>query len=53
MLLANEQFSAWVGGSLCAFLAVIALLIPIDTALLLGSLSIKIAPCDSIFWSQF
>ncbi|MBL8049902.1 MAG: hypothetical protein JNM46_01655 [Anaerolineales bacterium] len=53
MLLSSERFSAWIGGTVSAILALIALLIPIDTALLLGSLSIKISPAVQFFGRSF
>ena len=44
LFLLNEKYSAWAGGTLSAILALIALIFPIDTALLLGSISLKIPP---------
>ena len=53
LLLSNERISALVGGTVSAILALMALLIPIDTALLLGSLSIKISPALQFFGRSF
>ncbi|HNN14208.1 MAG TPA: proton-conducting transporter membrane subunit [Anaerolineales bacterium] len=49
----QERFSAWFGGGVAAILSIIALLIPIDTALLLGSISIKISPAIQFFGRGF
>jgi len=45
--------SAWIGGSLAALLSVIALIIPIDRALLLGSISFKISPSIQVLGRSF
>ena len=48
-----HKYSARVGGAFSAIVAAIALLIPIDTALLLGSLSIKISPSIQFLGRSF
>lgn len=53
LLLLRERYSAYVGGGLAALLSLIALLIPIDTALLIGTVSIKIAPAIEFFGRSF
>ncbi len=53
LLVPRERFAAWMGGGISASLAFIALVIPIDTALLLESVSIKIAPSVQIFGRSF
>ncbi len=52
-LFLQERYSAWVGGTLSAILALTALLLPIDTALLLGSVSLKISPSIQFFGRSF
>ncbi|MBL8100490.1 MAG: hypothetical protein JNK81_15005 [Anaerolineales bacterium] len=52
-LISSERYSAWVGGSVSAILSLIAFFIPIDTALLLGTVSIKIAPAIQFFGRSF
>jgi len=49
----QERFSAWIGGGVAALLAFIALIVPIDTALLLGSISLKISPSIQFFGRSF
>ena len=49
----RERYSPLAGGAISTILALIALIFPIDTALLLGSISIKISASDSILWAQF
>ncbi len=53
LFLLRERYSAWVGGTLSAILALIALIFPIDTALLLGSISLKISPSIQFFGRSF
>ncbi len=53
LFLLNEKFSAYVGGGLSIALSLIALFIPIDQALLLGSLSLKISPAVQFFGRSF
>jgi NADH-quinone oxidoreductase subunit N len=53
MLLLRERLAAWFGGGTAVFLALCALLIPIDTALLFGSTSLKIAPSVQFFGRSF
>ena len=53
LLLLGEKYSAYIGGAIAVVLAMIALFIPIDTALLLGGLSIKIAPAIEFFGRSF
>lgn len=53
LFLLQERYAAWVGGSVAALLALIALVIPIDTALLLGQVSLKIAPSVQFFGRSF
>lgn len=52
-LISSERFSATVGGAISAVLALIAFFIPIDTALLLGTLSIRISPAIQFFGRSF
>ena len=52
-LISSERYSAWVGGSVSAILSLIAFFIPIDTALLIGNVSIKIAPAIQFFGRSF
>ncbi|MBI5950763.1 MAG: hypothetical protein HY865_03835 [Chloroflexi bacterium] len=49
----RNRFSALVGGVVCVVLALIALRIPIDTALVLGSVSIKISSSVQFFGRSF
>ena len=49
----RERYSALAGGGLSAILALIALIIPIDTALLIGSISLKISPSIQFFGRSF
>lgn len=49
----RDRFSAWIGGTTAAILALIALIVPIDTALLIGSISIKISPAIQFFGRSF
>lgn len=51
--LLNERVSAYIAGGVAAFLSLIALFIPIDTALLLGPLSLKISPSIAVFGRSF
>lgn len=53
LLFLRERYSAWAGGTISAILALIALIFPIDTALLLGSISIKISPAIQFFGRSF
>jgi formate hydrogenlyase subunit 3/multisubunit Na+/H+ antiporter MnhD subunit len=53
LFLLKERLAAWVGGGTAAFLALLALVIPIDTALLFGSASVKIAPSVQFFGRSF
>jgi formate hydrogenlyase subunit 3/multisubunit Na+/H+ antiporter MnhD subunit len=48
LLIRNQRFLAIGGGSLAVLLALIALVIPIDQALQIGSFSLKIAPAIQI-----
>lgn len=49
----RERSAAWIGGGTAAILALIALIFPIDTAMLLGSLSLKISPSIQFFGRSF
>lgn len=53
LFLLGEKQSAYLGGGISAALALIALFIPIDTALLIGSLSLKISPAVQVFGRSF
>lgn len=53
LVVLRDRFASWIGGGIAVILAFIALVIPIDTALLLESLSIKIAPSIQIFGRSF
>ena len=53
LFLLNEKFSAYVGGGLCVAFSLTAFFIPIDQALLLGSLSLKISPAVQFFGRSF
>jgi len=47
------RFSPLIGGAVSTILALVALIFPIDTALLLGSISIKISPAIQFFGRSF
>jgi NADH-quinone oxidoreductase subunit N len=49
----HKRFSSLVGGAVSMTLAFIALIFPIDTALLLGSISIKISSSIQLFGRSF
>ena len=49
----HERISPLIAGSVALILALIALIIPIDTALLLGSISLKISPSIQFFGRSF
>lgn len=49
----RERISSLIAGGVAAILALIALTLPIDTALLLGSISIKISPSIQFFGRSF
>lgn len=49
----RNRFAAWLGGTIAAILALIALIFPIDTALLVASVSIKISPAIQFFGRSF
>jgi NADH-quinone oxidoreductase subunit N len=51
--LLGEKYAAYVGGGISVILSLIALFIPIDTALLLGSVSLKIAPAIEVLGRSF
>lgn len=53
LFLLDEKQSPYVGGGISALLALVALFVPIDTALLLGSLSVKISPAVQVFGRSF
>jgi len=53
LLFLRGRFSPLVGGSVSMVLALIALIFPIDTALLLGSISIKISSSIQFFGRSF
>lgn len=53
LFIQDERTSARIGGGTSAILALIALFIPIDTALLVGSLSIKISPSIHLLGRSF
>ena len=53
LLFLQERISPLIAGSLSMVLALTALIIPIDTALLLGSISIKISPSIQFFGRSF
>lgn len=53
LFLFSEKYSAYIGGGVAAFLSLVALFIPIDTALLLGPLSLKISPAIQVFGRSF
>lgn len=53
LFLLGEKYSAYVGGGVAALLSLIALFIPIDTALLIGAVSIKISPAIQFFGRSF
>ncbi|NWF63536.1 MAG: hypothetical protein HXY38_04440 [Chloroflexi bacterium] len=53
LLLLRERYAAYIGGSIAALLALIAWLVPIDTALLIGSVSLKISPAVVFFGRSF
>ncbi len=43
-ILRGQRLNALIGGAFCLFLAIAAFLLPIDTALAIGSLNLKVAP---------
>ncbi|MBK7448451.1 MAG: hypothetical protein IPJ47_03090 [Anaerolineales bacterium] len=51
--LLGEKYAAYVGSGISVILSLIALFIPIDTALLLGSVSLKIAPAIEVLGRSF
>ena len=53
LFILRERSSALIGGVTASVLALIALVLPIYTALLLGSISIKIAPSIQLFGRSF
>jgi hypothetical protein len=53
LLFLRERISPLIGGSVATILALIALIFPIDTALLIGSVSIKISPGIEFFGRSF
>ena len=53
LLFLRERISPLIGGTVATILALIALFLPIDTALLLGSVSIKISPSIDFFGRSF
>lgn len=53
LLMLRERYSAYIGGGLAAFLSLVALFIPIDTAMLIGTVSVKIAPAVELFGRSF
>jgi formate hydrogenlyase subunit 3/multisubunit Na+/H+ antiporter MnhD subunit len=53
LFLFREKYSAYVGGAISIILSLVALIIPIDTALLLGNISIKISPAIEFFGRSF
>ncbi|GAB1471927.1 hypothetical protein MASR2M66_28050 [Chloroflexota bacterium] len=53
LFMLGERYAAYVGGGISAILALIALLIPIDMALLIGSVSIKISPAVQLLGRSF
>lgn len=53
LILLGEKYAAYVGGVVASILALIALFVPIDTALLLGGVSLKISPAIEFFGRSF
>ena len=53
LLLLGERYSAYIGGGMAALVSLIAFFIPIDTALLLGAVSLKISPVIQFFGRSF
>ncbi|MFN8433260.1 MAG: proton-conducting transporter membrane subunit [Anaerolineales bacterium] len=53
LFLLSERYTAYVGGAVATILALIAFFIPIDTALLLGNVSLKISPAIEFFGRSF
>ena len=49
----SEKWTAILGGSLALFLCIFALAIPIDQAILLGNVSVRISPTLEIFGRRF
>ncbi|HEX2697760.1 MAG TPA: hypothetical protein VHM28_08630, partial [Anaerolineales bacterium] len=49
LLFLRERTLAWIGGTTSAILALLALIIPIDEALLIGPVSLKIASSAFLF----
>ncbi|MFN8399222.1 MAG: hypothetical protein U0X74_04345 [Anaerolineales bacterium] len=53
LILLGEKYAAYVGGAVASILALIALFVPIDTALILGGVSLKISPAIEFFGRSF
>ena len=53
LFIPNNRYAATIGGTTSAILSLLAMIFPIDTALLLGPLSIKIAPAIQFFGRSF
>lgn len=53
LLFLRERISPLIAGTVASILALTALIIPIDTALLLGSISLKISPSIQFFGRSF
>ncbi|MBI3162080.1 MAG: hypothetical protein HYZ23_06205 [Chloroflexi bacterium] len=53
LFLLGERISPLIAGAVAASLAVVALILPIDTAMLLGTISVKIAPSIQFFGRTF
>lgn len=53
LLFLRERISPMIGGTVAAILALLAMIFPIDTALLLGSVSIKVSPAIVFFGRSF
>lgn len=53
LLFFHEEHVAYLGGAVAAFLAAVAYFIPIDSALLLGGISVKISPAIEVLGRSF
>lgn len=53
LIILRERFAGWVSGGVAAFLALVALVIPIDEALLFGSISFKLSPAVQVLGRTF
>lgn len=53
LFLLGDKYASQIGGAIAAILSLIALFIPIDAAMLIGSVSFKISPAIQVFGRAF